>query len=150
MARANHAVRKPVESKTKFGEAVSDIYRQPAPIKGWMANENLVDMPPESAYQLDNWFPETNSIRIRDGYAVHSLVLGGVPVETIMVYQAGTNVGVFAAVGSAIYDVTDQVADPWLYGMWAEGLLWFYSESTPTPWDTFFWGGSIISFNPPT
>jgi hypothetical protein len=114
-----------------------------------MANENIVDMPPESAYALDNWFPETNSIKIRDGYGVHNLVLGGSPVETIMVYQAGTNIAVFAAVGSGIYDVTAEVADPWSLYYWAEGLLWFGSESTPTPWDTFFWGPGILSFNPP-
>lgn len=143
-------MRKPVESQPGFGVAVSDVYRQPAPIKGWMANENLVDMPPESAYLLDNWFPETNSIKIRDGYNVHSFVLGGSPVETIMVYQAGTNIAVFAAVGSGIYDVTVQVDDPWSFYYWAEGLPWFGSSSTPIPWpSTFYWGGSFISFNPP-
>jgi hypothetical protein len=115
-----------------------------------MANEVLVDMPPDSAYLLDNWFPETNSIKIRDGYSVHSLVLGNEAVETLMIYQAGTTVFVFAAVDDAIYDVTAQVADPWSLYYWGEGLVWYGSESAAVPWVTFFWGGSIVSFNPPT
>jgi hypothetical protein len=143
-------VRKPIKRKATFGSQISDVYRQPAPTKGWIASENIVGMPPDSAFLLDNWFPETNSIKLRAGYDVHSLVLGGSPVDTIMVYQAGTNVSIFAAVGSSIYDVTATVADPWDFVYWAEGLPWFGSTSTPTPWVTFFWGGSFVSFNPPT
>jgi hypothetical protein len=99
-------MRKPGSRKAGPGQRISSVFRQAAPIKGWISNENIVGMDPDSAFQLDNWFPETNSIKLRPGYSVHNFIPGSSPIETIMVYQAGGAIQLFAASGSSIFDVT--------------------------------------------
>lgn len=142
-------MRRPARQRASFAAPKSGVYRQPAPVKGWIASENIVGMPPDSAFQLDNWFPETNSIKLRPGYAVHNLVLGGAPIDTIMVYQAGTTLALFAATGSAIYDVSELAAPPWTLSHWTPWEMAFEAGQTPAPWSNFYWGLETLSFNPP-
>jgi hypothetical protein len=99
-------MRKPAKRKGQIGGKTSAVFRQAAPIKGWISNENIVGMDPDSALQLDNWFPETNSIKLRPGYGIHNFIPGSLPVETVMVWQSGGAIQLFAAAGSSIYDVT--------------------------------------------
>lgn len=82
-------------------------YPRHAPIKGWIANENIADMDEDAAYVMDNWFPETDSIRVRKG----SLTFATLPsatdaVETVMVYNAGGTQAIFGAQAGKIYDAT--------------------------------------------
>lgn len=77
-----------------------------APVGGWDAREALADMPPENAVQLDNWFPGTDKVTVRPGYATFATGLGA-PVESLMSYTPLTGAGrMFAAAGSNIYEVT--------------------------------------------
>jgi hypothetical protein len=77
-----------------------------APVEGWDTREALADMPPLRAVLLDNWFPTTDKVNIRPGYASHATGLGAA-VETLFEYvpQTGT-AEIFGAAGSNIYDVT--------------------------------------------
>jgi hypothetical protein len=142
-------MRRPARQRSAFAAAKTRVYRQPAPVKGWIASENIVGMPPDSAYQLDNWFPETNSIKLRPGYDVHNVVLGGAPIDTIMVYQAGASLALFAASGSAIYDVSAAAASPWTEAYWTPWELAYQAAPAPDPWSSFYWGPATLSFNPP-
>lgn len=135
-------MRNPIKAKRRGGQ-VSRVYRQEAPIKGWMANQNIAEMDADAAYQLDNWFPETNSIVLRQGYSLHNLVAGGGAVQTIMVYMAGTNV--FAVANGNIYDVTAQVAAPWTLAYWGP-FEFAYSGTAGTPWNYIFWGPEVFAF----
>jgi hypothetical protein len=78
----------------------------PAPVEGWDTREALADMPEKRAVILDNWFPTTDKVNIRPGYASFATGLGA-SVETLMEYvpQTGT-AELFGAAGSNIYDVT--------------------------------------------
>lgn len=78
----------------------------PAPVEGWDAREALADMPEKRAVILDNWFPTTDRVNIRPGYASHATGLGSA-VESLMEYVPRTGTAkLFAAAGSSIFNVT--------------------------------------------
>lgn len=78
----------------------------PAPVGGWDTREALADMPDTNAVILDNWFPSTDKVTLRQGHASHVTGLTG-DIETLLEYIPLTGSGkLFAANGTAIYDVT--------------------------------------------
>lgn len=78
----------------------------PPPVGGWNARDALADMPPTHAVVLDNWFPGTDRVAIRPGYASHATGLGS-PIETLLPYSpAAGSPRLFAAAGSSIREVT--------------------------------------------
>lgn len=87
-------------------KAVGRALTIPAPVGGLNARDSLADMPPTDAVTLDNWFPGTTSVDLRFGNDDH---VTGLPadVESLMPYnaQSGTST-LFAASGTAFYDVT--------------------------------------------
>lgn len=76
------------------------------PIKGWSTARSLADMKPEYAVILDNWFPETDRLTMRNGYEAWTTGLGA-PVESLMDYtpRNGTSV-LFGAAGGNVYNVS--------------------------------------------
>jgi hypothetical protein len=88
--------------------AVSRPLPMPAPVKGWMPNLPLTGLPVDGAVLLDNWFCEADGIRPRGGSRLYASNLGG-SVETIMSYVGEGSEKLFAAAGSAIYEITPGV-----------------------------------------
>lgn len=81
----------------------------PAPVGGWDSLSPLAGMDPRRAVALDNLFPQPGYLEIRKGHRLHaSVATGSTPVESVMAYHAlnTTNDKLFAAAGTAIYDVT--------------------------------------------
>ncbi|MFZ4761281.1 MAG: hypothetical protein ACOYK8_00500 [Alphaproteobacteria bacterium] len=78
-----------------------------APVKGWMDSENIAAMNAASAIRLDNWFPETDRVRLRRGYNVYATGLGTAAVEALMDYAAGGSRKLLAAANGKIYDITN-------------------------------------------
>lgn len=80
----------------------------PAPVLGWDAISPLAAMDPKAAIQLDNIFPQPGYVEIRKGHKTWNHLHVSSPVETVMAYHAAnsTNDKLFAAAGTAIYDVT--------------------------------------------
>lgn len=78
----------------------------PPPYGGWDAKNALVDMPPENAIILDNWFPGTDKVTLRRGHKAHATGMTG-NVDTLLSYSsiAGVN-SLFAANGANIYNVS--------------------------------------------
>lgn len=77
----------------------------PAPTQGWDTDTPVAELPPIRARVFDNWMPRGQAIEIREGYSDH--VTGGAsPVETLLSYSAGGTSALFAAIGTAIYNVT--------------------------------------------
>ena len=76
-----------------------------APIGGWNARDSLAEMQPLDAVTLDNWWPGTSSVILRNGYTEHAT---GLPdqVETLMAYSSATSEKLFAVSAGGIYDVT--------------------------------------------
>jgi hypothetical protein len=61
-------------------------------------------MPKDAAYQLDNFFPESNRVRARYGSNIFASGLGAT-VQTIIPYSGASN-KLFAAAGTKIFDIT--------------------------------------------
>lgn len=62
-------------------------------------------MPAQDAVTLDNWFPTPTTVDLRNGYTAWSTGLPAV-VESLMPYITATTAKLFAASGTAFYDVT--------------------------------------------
>jgi hypothetical protein len=78
----------------------------PAPVGGWNARDALADMKPHNAIVLNNWFPRTNYLEIRGGYADYADGTTGT-IKTLAVYNKMTGASeMFAYTASGIYDVS--------------------------------------------
>ena len=78
----------------------------PAPVGGWNARDSIANMPMGDAVILKNWWPQTDSVKIRDGW--QDFVTGfGSTVESLMVYNAidGTQ-EMYAASGTSFFDAS--------------------------------------------
>jgi hypothetical protein len=90
----------------------------PAPISGWIRNENLAApnarKPDGSkvygAHTLENWFPTATGVRVRGGSLTHTQIGNGLlPVTALFKYVNGNNRSMFAATQDAVYDATAAV-----------------------------------------
>lgn len=96
-------MRRPLKQKSGSRGTVSRVSQWAAPVGGWTVKENAANMSPEAAYQLDNWFPDTNAVTVRPGYGFFARVKPfETPVGTLMAYQSGTATEIFACCGSEI------------------------------------------------
>lgn len=82
----------------------------PAPVGGWNTREALDAMPPEDAVLLDNWYPDTGSCRVRDGYSSHSTGVGSGAVETLAELYTGSTRKLIAASSTNLYDASTSTA----------------------------------------
>jgi hypothetical protein len=101
----------------------------PAPVGGLNDRTSFVEQKPNEAVVLENWFPYTSYVGIRKGSQDH---VTGLPatIETLVEYAGETGVvKLFAAAGTAIYDVTNEgvVGAPVVTGManarWQETMI---------------------------
>lgn len=81
-----------------------------APILGWRVSDNIAAMPPESAYQCDNFFPLQTGVRVRGGSRRHARVHASDAVTSMFGYVSGNIKKFFAATATSIFEVTT-VAD---------------------------------------
>jgi len=95
MARAKRAVSQPISL--------------PAPVGGWNARDALPAMAPADAVILENWYPATTEVSLRDGYAKHATGITG-QVETLMAYSGAATDKLFAIAGGKVYDASSQGA----------------------------------------
>jgi hypothetical protein len=79
---------------------MQQVARFPAPIAGWVTNENLASQRPDSAYVLDNFWVNRGSIAIRGGSQAHVDVTGD--IVSLHNYSAGAEF--YAADATAIYE----------------------------------------------
>src|ERR1700744_3170115 len=88
--------------------AVSKTQTIPAPVGGLNAQDSLAAMAPTDAGIMDNWFPQTSYVELRNGYTKWAT---GLPswAETIMAYS-GTSEKLFAISSTSVYDVTANAA----------------------------------------
>jgi hypothetical protein len=81
----------------------------PAPVGGLNARDALAAMPPTDAVTLDNFFPSTTSVNLRNGSQRWSTGYTSA-VESLMAYRSGTLSKLFAASGTEFYDATSSGA----------------------------------------
>lgn len=81
----------------------------PAPVEGWDSLSPIASMPEKRAVRLVNVFPQPGYVEVRKGHKLHNTLSPVVlPVESLMAYHAlaSSNDKLFAACGTAVYDVT--------------------------------------------
>jgi hypothetical protein len=76
----------------------------PAPVKGWIEDENLAANKGGGALVMDNWFPQQATVRMRGG-ALKVADVGSSPVLSIIPYEAPGK-KLFVATAAAVYDVS--------------------------------------------
>lgn len=99
-------MRKPAFRKSARGRPTTSSASVPAPVGGWNARDSIADMDEKDAVIMENWFPDTDDVRLRRGWASHVTSIGD-QVETLMVYNKpdGTQT-LFCASDTAFYNVT--------------------------------------------
>lgn len=81
----------------------SQSYTFPAPIRGWILNENLATVQPAGARILDNWLCTTTGVRVRGGSAKFATLPAD--VKSLFAYNSTTD-AFFAATAAGIFTIT--------------------------------------------
>ena len=76
----------------------------PAPVRGINRRDNPLELRPDEALDLVNWIASPSRVRVRSGYGAHSLTVQA--LSSLMGYTNGSNVQLFAAGTSNVYNVT--------------------------------------------
>lgn len=76
----------------------------PAPVRGWVENENLALNQGIGASVAENGFPLTSTVRIRGGDLKVAMV--GAAVTSLIPYRSGAAAKLFAATATAVYDIS--------------------------------------------
>jgi len=82
------------------------VKKFPAPVKGWIANQNLAIAEPQGAAMLENWFPTATGARLRKGNARYATIDTGEAVVSLFSYANGASKSLFCATGTKIYNIT--------------------------------------------
>lgn len=83
----------------------------PAPIRGWILNENIATPQPGGAARLDNWFCTPTGVRMRRGATKIATIGDDEPVQSLMAYVAADGPRLFGATTTEIFNITS-IADP--------------------------------------
>lgn len=79
----------------------------PAPTKGWLTAANLANVPAGYAQILENWFPTTTGIRLRNGSALWGTVAASTKaVESLITYVNGATRQLFAGANGSIFPMS--------------------------------------------
>ncbi len=93
-------------ARRKSVSRVADEYSFPAPVRGWVTNENLATQQTGSARVLDNWFCTERGIRLRAG-APKAATIGSSTPTALFVYSGSSGTDkFFAADANNIYNIS--------------------------------------------
>lgn len=117
-------------AKTNRKPRLAKLHTTPAPVTGWIANQNLLTPNARKsdgsvvygAAVLENWFPTATGARMRGGSENHAQIGNGAQdVTAIFAYANGNNRKLFAAVDNAIYNITNPVVNEAIFVSWGGG-----------------------------
>ena len=96
--------KKMASPKGQTAKVPAQEFTFPAPIRGWVLNENLSNPQPGGARVLDNWFCTTTGIKARGGRQKFATL--DAKVQSIFTYKSGSQSILFGATATKIYDIT--------------------------------------------
>lgn len=101
--------RRPATAKAPRGARKSRTETMAAPLRGWNARDGIASMKLGDAVILDNFFPDSDGTRLRKGSLSFTT---GLPdeVESFLPYNKAGAKALFAASGTAFYNVTSSGA----------------------------------------
>lgn len=91
-------MRRPQEVKVRPGATKSSSTSLPAPIGGLNARDSVANMQSTDALVMENWFPKTTSVDVRNGYSAWNTFTG--LCQSILVYSGISATKVFPCVKS--------------------------------------------------
>lgn len=77
----------------------------PAPVRGWIEDENLALNRGLACSVMENCFPLQNTVRVRKGTGDNVATVGDA-AKALIPYQSGTTEKLFATTASALYDIS--------------------------------------------
>lgn len=77
----------------------------PAPVRGWITNENLSQAEPAGAAVFENWIPTSTGARVRRGSLKYATISTG-PVRRMWTFKSGAVEEFFAADDTKIFKIT--------------------------------------------
>lgn len=77
----------------------------PAPVRGWIENENLAANGGGGMLVAENVFPLASTVRVRGG-SLRVATVGDDPILSLIPFRSGTTTKLFAATASAVYDIS--------------------------------------------
>lgn len=86
-------------------QAVAELYTMPAPTGGWNTRDPIAQMPVGDAVRLTNLIPDTDGVRLRDGYE-QFVTTGSTPVDFLRSFQTSYGPRFIAASSGTLYDIT--------------------------------------------
>lgn len=86
--------------------ATAKVASIPAPYGGWNARDNLAAMAPTDAVIMDNWFPDTTSTKVRNGFEAYATGVGSLAVDSLMAWTGPASAKLFAASSDTIWNVS--------------------------------------------
>lgn len=94
------------QRNTRNARRIANAVTMPPPVGGWNARDPLTAMPPTDAIVLENWIPDTATVKLRNGFASFATGLPDV-VESLMEWAGPASVShLIAASDNAFYNVT--------------------------------------------
>lgn len=102
-------MRRATSANAPRGAATAQVFQFPPPVGGLNTRDPTPMVPPTECISVSNFFPSATGMVLRRGYSTHTS--GSVTPESLMVYtnNSGTET-LFAAIGTAFYDVTSSGA----------------------------------------
>ena len=107
----------------------------PPPVGGWNRRDAIPLMDARDAIRLDNWIPDTNAVHLRSGFSTHAPIAAtATAVETLVQYNPPNtaNAKLFAAIPSALYDVTAAATASSTAVSGLSNARWQYDQITNT------------------
>ena len=78
----------------------------PAPVRGWVTNENLSASTPGSALVMDNYIPTQTGVKFRSGSSLFYNSGSTAAISSLFTYKAGSTSKLFAASSTKIWNIT--------------------------------------------
>lgn len=82
----------------------------PAPVGGLNTRDPIDQMAPVDAVHMENWFPDSDAVRMRPGHSVKCNTEETNAVETLLAWESGPASKLLAAVNGGIQNVTTATA----------------------------------------
>ena len=88
------------------GQSRSRSTTIPAPVRGWVTNENLSASAPGSALVMDNYIPTQTGVKFRNGFSEFYDSGASAPIGSLFTYKTGSTSKLFAASTTKIWNIT--------------------------------------------
>lgn len=66
----------------------TQLFSQAPPVGGWNTRDDIADMSPQDAPYLENWFPDTTAVRVRNGCRHYASVSVSANFETLIEFNS--------------------------------------------------------------